>query len=92
MNLTQIEEEFLDEMDKLIDFYLENNPEQKTVTVTEKQFKKFQRIKKKTEGEVYRKIGQLDLKNGKYRGFDLLTIKMRRNRRKKDNIDMWSDI
>ena len=89
MLLTQIEEEFLDEIDKLIDWYVEHNPDQKTVTITEKQYKKFIRIKKKAEGEVYRKLGKLDLENGKYRGFDLLTQKMRRSRRKKDTVDMF---
>jgi len=89
MNLTQIEEEFLDEIDKLIDFYAEHNPDQKSVTLTDKQYKRFVRIKKKAEGEVYRKLGKLDLKNGKYRGYELLTIEMRRSRRKKDTQDMF---
>lgn len=89
MNLTQVEEELLDEFDRLIDFYQENSPEQSSITVTEKQWKKFERISKKTQGEVYRRIGELNLKDGKYRGYDVFTVKMRRSRRKKDTVDMF---
>jgi hypothetical protein len=88
--LNQIEEELLKEFDKLIDFYQANNPEWKRLTVTEKQYKALMRISKKV-GKVYRKVGELDLKNNIYRGFEISTIQMRQRHKRKDTVDMFKE-
>lgn len=44
---------------------------------------------KESEGKLMRRIGELDIKDSVYRGYEINTIEERRRRRNKDTQDMF---
>ncbi len=58
--LSQVEEETLSKLDKLIDWYHDNKPSIKHVVITKKQHSALKRIEaKKLIGDLYRRIGHV---------------------------------
>lgn len=91
MNLTAADEMILSDIDRLVDWYRENMPDTQYLVVSKKQKTVLAKIARKmTQGQVFRRSGEIDIQNNVYRGMVLVTQEERRRRRAKDTEDMFS--
>ena len=85
--LTQVEEQVLSELDRLIDWHQKNGKPIETVTLKQNQYKAYKKIlNKKLDGDVYRKTGEIEMDAAQYRGVKIDVIQKRRSHRKKDTL------
>jgi hypothetical protein len=83
--LTQIEEQVLTELDRMIDWHRDNGKALEHVTLKQNQYKAYKKIlNKKLDGDVYRKAGGIEMDAAQYRGVKIDVIQRRRSHRKKD--------
>jgi len=83
--LTQIEEQVLTELDRLIDWHRDNGKPLEHVVMKSNQYKAYKKIlNKKIDGDVYRKAGDIEMDQEQYRGVKIDVIQRRRSHRKKD--------
>ena len=86
--LSQVEESTLADLDRLVDWYSSHKQDCKAITVTQRQYNALMRISKKNvDGKLFRRVGDLDLKDNIYRGFEIRTIEQARRKRKADTMD-----